>query len=88
MKKMQAIRLFKTGSPSVLSLVEIAIPTPGKGQLLVETKFCGVNMIDTYHRKGVYPIAIDAKEGAGLGGEGCGIGLRALELSKLILFVF
>lgn len=37
--------------------VETNFPTPkmGAGQVIVKNKFAGINFIDTYHRKGLYP---------------------------------
>lgn len=38
-------------------LVETNFPTPkmGPGQVIVKNEFSGINFIDTYHRKGLYP---------------------------------
>jgi NADPH2:quinone reductase len=68
---MRAIRFAKTGDASVLQLQNLPIPTPQAGQVLVQTSFAGVNLIDTYMRKGVYPVAF-GEHGAGLGSELCG----------------
>ena len=37
--------------------VETDFPTPkmGPGQVIVKNEFAGINFIDTYHRKGLYP---------------------------------
>jgi NADPH2:quinone reductase len=47
---MKAVRFFKTGDVSVLQLLDVPLPAPQKGQLLVKNKFSGINMIDTYMR--------------------------------------
>lgn len=66
---MKAIRPIKPGGPSVLQLEELPTPTPGAGELLVETRAIGVNYIDVYHRTGLYktpsPIPMGL-EGAGV----------------------
>ena len=56
------------GGPEVLRLVERDAPEPGPGQVLVEVAAAGVNFIDTYHRSGLYPVAlpfVPGLEGAG-----------------------
>lgn len=54
---MKAIRPTEPGGPGVLKLEELPIPTPGAGELLVETRTIGVNYIDVYHRTGLYKVA-------------------------------
>lgn len=62
---------MKTGEPAVLQLCELPLPVLQSGQVLMRVAFAGVNLIDTYHRKGVYPVAF-LPGGAPLGGEACG----------------
>jgi NADPH:quinone reductase len=52
---MRAIQIMKTGGPEVLDLVELPVPKPGSGQVLVKIEAVGVNFIDTYFREGRYP---------------------------------
>jgi NADPH2:quinone reductase len=42
----------------VLELVELPVPQPAAGQVLVQIEACGVNFIDTYLREGRYPVAL------------------------------
>ena len=65
---MRAIRFDKTGGPDVLALEEVPTPTPGAGEVLVRNAVCGVNFLDTYHRSGLYPVALPS----GLGQEAAG----------------
>ncbi|HEX9820862.1 MAG TPA: NADPH:quinone reductase [Methylomirabilota bacterium] len=51
---MKAIRVHKFGGPEVLQLDDVAEPTPGPGQVLVQVKAAGVNPVDTYIRSGTY----------------------------------
>ncbi len=53
---MKAIRIHNTGNPDVLKYEDIPTPEPGPGQVRVQVKAAGVNFIDTYHRRGWYPI--------------------------------
>jgi len=53
---MKAIRIHNTGNPDVLKYEDIPTPEPGAGQVRVKVAATGVNFIDTYHRRGWYPI--------------------------------
>jgi NADPH2:quinone reductase len=64
-----AIRIHETGGPDKMRWEEIAIETPGPGQVLMRNTAIGLNFIDTYHRSGLYPVALPAT----LGMEGAGI---------------
>jgi len=50
-----AIVQDETGGPDVLSYREIPDPVPGPGELVVRHTAIGLNYIDTYFRKGLYP---------------------------------
>jgi NADPH2:quinone reductase len=51
---MKAIQIRETGGPEVLRLVELPIPAPGPGQVLIRVEAIGVNFIEIYFRKGQY----------------------------------
>lgn len=55
---MRAIQIRQTGGPEVMELVELPVPTPAAGQVLVKIEASGVNFIDTYLREGRYPAAL------------------------------
>jgi NADPH2:quinone reductase len=55
---MRAIQISKTGGPEVLDLVELPVPQPTEGQVLVQVAACGINFIDIYLREGRYPVAL------------------------------
>lgn len=66
---MKAVRVHQTGGPEVLRLEDIRIPEPGPGEVLVRLLAIGVNYIDTYKRKGLYPMPLPftlGEEGAGV----------------------
>jgi NADPH2:quinone reductase len=69
----------------VLEAVELEMPEPGEGQLLVELAAAGVNYMDVYRRAGAYPVDfphVPGAEGAGRvaavgpGVQGFGVGDR------------
>jgi NADPH2:quinone reductase len=66
---MFAIQARAAGGPDVLEPVDIPVPTPGPGEILVRNQAIGLNFIDTYQRSGLYPIAFPAV----LGGEAAGV---------------
>jgi len=51
-----AIVVKKPGGPSALRWQPIETPEPKTGEVTVETTAVGLNFIDTYHRKGLYPL--------------------------------
>ena len=65
---MRAVQMTATGGPDVLVPADLPDPRPGPGGLLVDVAAAGVNYIDTYHRRGVYPVdlpLVPGQEGAG-----------------------
>jgi NADPH:quinone reductase len=66
---MKAIRISETGGPGVMQLVDVDLPKPGPGQVRVRQTAIGLNYIDTYHRSGLYPVAMPS----GIGLEGAGV---------------
>jgi NADPH2:quinone reductase len=65
---MKAIRISETGGPEVMTWTEADDPA-SENALIVEVAAGGVNYIDTYHRTGLYPLALPftpGLEGAGI----------------------
>ncbi|MDT7579725.1 MAG: NADPH:quinone reductase, partial [Pseudonocardiales bacterium] len=65
---MHAIQVSAPGGPEVLEPVELADPQPGPGALLVDVTAAGVIFIDTYKRRGIYPVDppfVPGEEGVG-----------------------
>lgn len=63
------IRIERSGPPEVMQWVEMAIPQPGKNEVVVRNSAVGVNFLDTYQRSGLYPMPlpfIPGSEGAGV----------------------
>jgi NADPH2:quinone reductase len=51
---MKAVVADPVGGPENLKLIDIPIPEPGEGEVLVKIEAIGVNYIDTYFRAGFY----------------------------------
>jgi NADPH2:quinone reductase len=56
---MRAIQQTEFGGPEVLELVEIPVPEPGEGEVLVEVSRAGLNFADTHQRQDEYVQAQD-----------------------------
>ncbi|UVW30440.1 quinone oxidoreductase [Massilia sp. H6] len=65
----KAIRFAATGGPEVLEYVDVEAGEPGPGEARVRHHAIGLNYIDTYHRSGLYPLALPN----GLGQEAAGV---------------
>jgi len=55
---MKAIQIREIGGPEALHLVELPIPAPGPGQVLIRVEAIGVNFIEVYFRKGQYKATL------------------------------
>jgi len=65
----KAIRIHRTGGPEQMVFEDVETGAPGEGELLVRHTAIGLNYIDTYHRTGLYPLALPAilgREAAGV----------------------
>jgi NADPH2:quinone reductase len=64
-----AIRFHRNGGPEVLQWESVEVGQPGAGEARIRHAAIGVNYIDTYHRSGLYKLALPS----GLGTEGAGV---------------
>jgi NADPH2:quinone reductase len=62
-------RIERTGGPEVIQWIDVDLPPPGPGEVRMRHTAVGLNFIDTYHRKGLYPIDLPG----GLGSEAAGV---------------
>lgn len=62
-------RFGRTGGPEVIEWAEVDLPPPGPGEVRVRHTAVGLNYIDTYHRRGIYPVDLPS----GLGLEAAGV---------------
>lgn len=67
---MKAIRYEQLGGPEVLQVVDMAVPVPGPGQVLIRVEAAGVNFADTRQRMGAYltPTELPATPGMEVAG--------------------
>jgi NADPH:quinone reductase len=62
-------RFSQVGGPEVIEWVDVDLPAPGPGEVRFRSTAVGLNYIDTYHRRGIYPVALPS----GLGLEAAGV---------------
>ena len=64
----KAIRMHNTGGPEVLKYEDVEIGAPGPGEVKIRHRAIGLNFIEVYFRKGMYPAPLPftpGNEGAG-----------------------
>lgn len=69
MSTIKAVRVETCGAAEQMSVQSIPQPIPGAGEVTIRMSACGINLIDTYHRSGLYPLPLPT----GLGCEGAGV---------------
>jgi NADPH:quinone reductase len=62
-------QIKNNGGPEVIEWADIDLPAPGPGEVRMRNTAVGLNFIDTYHRRGTYPVALPT----GLGLEAAGV---------------
>ncbi len=67
--KTHAIRLHEYGGTEVLNWEQVDLPDPAAGEARIRHTAIGLNLIDTYHRTGLYPLELPT----GLGSEAAGV---------------
>lgn len=65
----RSVRITRTGGPEVIEWIDTDLPEPGAGEVRVRATAVGLNYIDTYFRRGIYPVDLPA----GLGSEAAGV---------------
>ena len=65
-----AVRIHSNGGPEVLRWEEVALPEPGRNEVIIRQTASGLNFIDVYFRTGLYKVpsfpATIGNEGAGV----------------------
>lgn len=72
---MRAIRIHEYGGPDVLLDLDLPVPQPGAGEVLVRVAFAGVNFMDVHTRQGKYRASstYPVRAPLTLGMEGAGV---------------
>lgn len=65
----RAAVMERTGGPEVIAWRDVDVGEPGPGQVRIRHTAVGLNFIDTYHRRGIYPVELPS----GLGLEAAGV---------------
>jgi NADPH:quinone reductase len=65
----KAIRIHQTGGPEVPTWEDVTVGKPGPGEARVRQTAVGVNFVDIYVRRGLYPVTLPS----GLGTEAAGM---------------
>ena len=65
----RAAQIRQTGGPDVIAWTDVELAAPGPGEVRMRNLAVGLNFIDTYHRGGLYPMALPS----GLGVEAAGV---------------
>ena len=73
---MRTIVIREPGGPDVLTAIEVPVPAPRHGEVLIKVAAAGVNRPDVLQRKGLYPPPAGASNVPGLevAGEVAGLG--------------
>lgn len=86
---MRALQISQYGGPEVLKIQEVRIGKPGKDQALIRIQAAGVNFIDVYQRRGIYPVKlpyIPGLEGSGIV-EAIGEGVTHVKVGDRVAYV-
>ena len=69
MKIARKVLIEEFGSPDNMKIVSVELPSPAAGEVQLRQTAIGLNFIDIYQRKGVYPLQLPT----GLGHEAAGV---------------
>ena len=69
MKKSRKVIITEFGAPENMQIVSAELPAPATGEVQLRQTAIGLNFIDIYQRKGVYPLPLPT----GLGHEAAGV---------------
>lgn len=65
----RAAQITAVGGPEAIGWIDVELPPPAPGEVRMRNVAVGLNYIDTYHRSGLYPMALPS----GLGLEAAGV---------------
>ncbi len=79
-------RISQHGGPEVIEWMDVDVPAPGPGEVQMRSMAVGLNYIDTYHRRGIYPVALPSVLGLEAAGviEAVGEGVTAFKVGQRV----
>ncbi|MFZ1389545.1 MAG: quinone oxidoreductase [Thiolinea sp.] len=82
------VKIKAQGGPEVMELVQEEVSAPAAGQVQVRHTAIGLNYIDTYHRSGLYPVALPSGIGLEAAGvvEAVGTGVEHLQIGDRVAY--
>jgi NADPH2:quinone reductase len=86
MTRPYSLRIHAHGGPEQLRPEPLELAPPGPGEVRVAHTAIGVNFIDTYHRTGLYPLALPSSIGVEAAGvvEAIGAGVEGLSVGQRV----
>lgn len=84
-----AVRIHAYGGPEAMVHEAIAVPPPARGEVQIRQHAVGINYLDTYHRRGVFPLpALPGVLGVEAAGEvvALGEGVTRLRLGDRVAY--
>ena len=87
--EVKAIRIEKTGGPSVMKWKTVEVKKPKKGEVTVRHTAVGFNFIDINHRTGRYPLELPTGIGSEAAGviEAVGAGVKDLKVGQRVVYI-
>jgi NADPH2:quinone reductase len=84
-----AIFVEEFGGPEVLTLQDTSASEPGPGQVRIRHEAIGLNFIDTYHRSGLYDVALPFTPGLEAAGivDAVGPDVSDIEIGQRVVYV-
>ena len=84
----QTVVIEAFGGPEVMTLADRPVGEPGKGEIRISHRACGLNFIDCYQRSGLYPLALPAALGMEAAGvvEAIGEGVTHLKAGDRVAY--
>ena len=87
-KTVKTINIISTGETEVMKFIDNPLRKPSTNEVTIQHKAIGLNYIDIYHRRGIYPLQLPT----GLGMEASGIvlevgeGVRHLKIGDRVAY--
>ena len=89
MAKARHIVIEGFGGPEVMMLVTEDIAPPAPGEVQIRQTTIGLNLIDTYQRRGVYPLELPSRLGFEAAGtvEALGFGVAGVSIGDRVAYM-